>query len=344
MSEEEIHDTSRLDAFMAARRRSMLLHASWRPALAGAAGAALIIAAVWVATPKFVVREVVVDHVTPHDVPFDNHVPVEKPFDNYVPHETPFTLPVPTLGPQAEAKPPMGPQAPYAAKTPEEKPFVNRPDYKTAQYHGRIVKSIDGRDLSFADGQNVYPAHWDDVNSKVVEDRDRAYDADQYVGDLGMCTIDTKGFWLCTAFHNGKETPIYHKPYHASAADKPTLDATAMVMVDVTVGNYPVEAMVDTGCSFPMAVPKVYADTLIRVGLATKISSSQVALADGSLLKADVISIKSITVDGRTLHDVEASVSPSDNAPILLGLGALNRLGPYSIEAGKLVFTGEQPA
>ena len=48
---EEIHDTSRLDAFMAARRRAMVLHAVWRPMPDGAAGAALVIAAVWVTLP-----------------------------------------------------------------------------------------------------------------------------------------------------------------------------------------------------------------------------------------------------------------------------------------------------
>ena len=36
--------------------------------LAGAIGASLIIAAVWVATPRFTIRDVVVDHVVQKDV------------------------------------------------------------------------------------------------------------------------------------------------------------------------------------------------------------------------------------------------------------------------------------
>ena len=117
-----------------------------------------------------------------------------------------------------------------------------------------------------------------------------------------------------------------------------------MVMVDVKVGGYPVEAMVDTGCSFPMAIPRALADALMRVGLAINAGTTSSMLADGRGSAVDIIMIRSITVDGRTLHNVEASVSPSDTAPILLGLGALNRLGPYSIQEGRLVFTGEQPA
>jgi predicted aspartyl protease len=102
--------------------------------------------------------------------------------------------------------------------------------------------------------------------------------------------------------------------------------------------------MVDTGCAWPMAVPKVYVDALVRVGLATRAGASSTTFADGSTHDVGIIMIGAINVDGRVLHDVEASVSPSNEAPVLLGLGVLNRLGPYTITDGKLVFTGEQPA
>ena len=74
MSDDEIHDTSRVDAFMAARRRAMVLHAVWRPMLAGAAGAALVIAAVWVTLPKVSYREIEVPKVTMRDVTVPNIV------------------------------------------------------------------------------------------------------------------------------------------------------------------------------------------------------------------------------------------------------------------------------
>ena len=51
----------------------------------------------------------------------------------------------------------MGPESPYAAKTPEENKFVDQPEYKTATYHGRIVKSRDGHELSFEDGKDFHP-------------------------------------------------------------------------------------------------------------------------------------------------------------------------------------------
>ena len=39
---EEIHDMSRVDCFMASRRRAMFFHSVWKPMLAGAVGAAIM--------------------------------------------------------------------------------------------------------------------------------------------------------------------------------------------------------------------------------------------------------------------------------------------------------------
>ena len=121
-----------------------------------------------------------------------------------------------------------------------------------------------------------------------------------------------------------------------------------MVSVDVMIAaNEPntysgqmVSAMVDTGCSWPMSIPKMLADKLVGDGVAHRTSPAKATLADGSTRDVNVIVINQITVDGRTLQDVVAAIAPGP-APILLGLGALNRLGPYSVTDGRLVFTGQ---
>jgi predicted aspartyl protease len=64
----------------------------------------------------------------------------------------------------------------------------------------------------------------------------------------------------------------------------------------------------------------------------------------GASEEVNVIMIKHVTVEGRVLTDVEASVSKNPDAPILLGVSALNRLGKFTLDNGRLVFTGEQPA
>jgi predicted aspartyl protease len=93
-----------------------------------------------------------------------------------------------------------------------------------------------------------------------------------------------------------------------------------------------------------MALPENIATALIREGLATHAGASESTFADGSKKDTDLIEIKRITVDGRTLRNVQAAVTPGSNVMTLLGLGALNRLGPFKIENGRIVFTGDQPA
>jgi gag-polyprotein putative aspartyl protease len=216
--------------------------------------------------------------------------------------------------------------------------------------------------LSFEDGKNFTPAYWDPITKTEVDEPDRAFDSDQFVGDLGMCAQDKDDeLWTCTVMHNGQEVSITHahksasaeatpQPWHdyqvdppAKSAGGPTTADANMVNVDVDVAGYQVKAMVDTGCSFPMAIPSALAAALLHDGRATFAGETKSLLADGKQADVGVIMIKSITVDGRTLNGVEASVSPSNSAPILLGLSALNRLGPFTINNGRIVFTGNQP-
>jgi hypothetical protein len=238
-NEAEIHDTSRVDAFMAARRHSMLMHAVWKPMLAGAAGAALVVAAVYVTLPKLSLREVVVDHVVQRDVPVDHVVPKDVTVPNIVPRDVsvpnvvshdvqvdrvvPRDVPVdiPRIVPhdvqvdhvvphEVEVDIPRVVEA--APLTPAERSFVDRPEYQNAPYHGRIVLSRGGGALSFADGKDFFPAHWDFTSSRAVLDPGQAFDADIFVGEFGMCRQDQDGrLWSCVALHHGRETPITYK-------------------------------------------------------------------------------------------------------------------------------------
>jgi hypothetical protein len=125
---DQIEDTRRVDAYAAARRRTMLAREMWKPMAAGAAGAALVVlaayAGAYMAIPTFKSKivEIPVLDVT--------HTPVTVPDISMMPVD----IPVPRV---TAALPP---------KTPERK-FVERPDFRSAPYHGRIF-GIDGRALS----------------------------------------------------------------------------------------------------------------------------------------------------------------------------------------------------
>ena len=255
------------------------------------------------------------------------------------------------------ANPAYGPQSPYAAHTPEEQKFVDQPEYKDAKLRGRIIKSVDGRALSFADGQSFWPAHWDTATQRPVGDKDQMVESDPYVGDLGMCVEDkTTHLYGCTALHNGGNVKIVNLPMpgarptgtwqNPTGMNDPggTTPVDKMVNTNVDVSGYPIIAMVDTGCSWPMSIPKVLADALVSKGKAARTTPAKSTLVDGSVQDTNVVVINEITVDGRVLKDVVAAVGESNWSPILLGLGALSRLGQYSIADGKLVFTGSQPS
>ena len=101
----------------------------------------------------------------------------------------------------------------------------------------------------------------------------------------------------------------------------PALD---MVLVDIDLGSETIiNAMVDTGCSWPLAIPRDLAERLLKSGRAIYAGTNPSTLADGTTVNADIILIDSITVDGRVLKSVEATVAASNSAPVLLGLGAL---------------------
>ena len=249
--------------------------------------------------------------------------------------------------------------------TPKEKDFTERPEYKSAKLKGHLVADADGL-IRFDTGEVFKPLITNPATGLLEQDNGAMYDTAPYLGDLAYCNAvpgsdpKTNNGWQqynCMVIHKDVVIDLNttRKQKNAKADPCPRTSenglpilvcgAVNMVNIDVEVGaGYPVKAMVDTGCAYPMSVPEILARVLLKKGLATFAGTTKTVLANGEMKEGvEVIMINQVTVDGRNLQDVEAVVSPSTTAPILLGLGALNRLGPYKIEEGKLVFIGGQP-
>jgi hypothetical protein len=389
------HDTSALDeAMKAARDRDRmgaqsLLNRSRAVLLGSAIPVALIAgltligaaaASAWIMRPHFDFHTVNIDvpKFTEKEVAVPKLVEREVEIPKLVEREV--VVPRGSVGPKAPSPTPE-PQASNAPlpkveadknmpapqilppKTPdkEENKFLDRPDYKSADVKGRIVRSYDNG-LHFETGDEFYPSYGDRRDGKPDYNPDLQADSDPFIGDYGYCNHNgTTGHFYCYVIDDDVVKAVPTSPRtrplnpdiekgasaqpssSALAAGARTPAAAAMIAVDVGVGypvGVPVEAMVDTGCAWPLSIPKVLADALVSKGLAKTSASSSSFLADGSAQKVETIAIDGITVEGRVLKNVEAAVVASDNAPILLGLGALNQLGPYKIADGKIVFTG----
>jgi hypothetical protein len=200
MSDDEIHDTSRVDAYAAARRRAMMLHSAWRPMLAGAAGAALVIAAVYVTLPKVSYREIVVPQVTMREVEVPHIVPREVTVDHVVPKDVEIDIPRIVM-------------ASPAPRSPEERAFVDTEGWKDAVVRGRILRQEgNGFVLATDEGeQTFYPAKIG-PGGKIEPEPSVEDVVAPYIGDLGYCRKLPPGTYVCVALHEGQEVPIRPTP------------------------------------------------------------------------------------------------------------------------------------
>jgi hypothetical protein len=207
---DEIHDTSRLDAYLAAHRRATVLHALWRPVLAGAVASLAVSAAILAALPRFTVREVVIDHVVPHDVSVDR----------VVPHDVPIDIPIP--------------RAPETApRTLEERRFENGGDWRdpSVVVRGRIVRQ-DGRGFVLATDegeQSFYPAKISPDGRPVPNLGVRSLVA-PFLGDLCFCNRLPVGTFHCVALHDGAEAEIRQVPTTGPTSGKPAVASSAILI------------------------------------------------------------------------------------------------------------------
>ena len=214
-----IHDDSevtRLEDFHARKReletraitRAAVLHAAWRPMLAGAVGAALVIAAVYVTLPKFSVREVVVDHVAPKDVQVDHVVTRDVSVNNIIPKDV--TIEIPRI---------IAPSPAPEARTPDERRFVGTKDWDEAVIRGRILRPDHNGFVLMTDSgeQSFYPARIG-ADGKPELDSSSEDIVAPFIGDLARCNKLPVGTFACVALHEGQEVFIRQAPIRRGRA------------------------------------------------------------------------------------------------------------------------------
>jgi aspartyl protease family protein len=103
--------------------------------------------------------------------------------------------------------------------------------------------------------------------------------------------------------------------------------------VNGTVNGAAVQFVLDTGAEVT-TIPLTFAQQLAHQGRLSKADIRGVAsfgMANGSAQKELVVTLASITIGGRTVHNVTAAISPAGSAP-LLGQTFLQHFGSYTID------------
>ncbi len=115
--------------------------------------------------------------------------------------------------------------------------------------------------------------------------------------------------------------------------------------VPCSVNGLKLKFIFDTGAS-NVSISQVYAEMMFDNGYLTEsdiLGVSQSTIADGSNIDNIVINLKSVEIGGLTLENVSAVVVPTQNAPLLLGQSAIQRLGVVSIDGNYLVIHNAVP-
>jgi len=109
--------------------------------------------------------------------------------------------------------------------------------------------------------------------------------------------------------------------------------------ISCTVNGARMKMIFDTGAS-SVSLSKSMAEYLIENDYISKkdlLGTSNVRIADGSVVKAYRVNLKDVEIGGIHLYNVEATISTSQYAPLLLGQSAIQKLGKISIDGNKLI-------
>jgi predicted aspartyl protease len=114
----------------------------------------------------------------------------------------------------------------------------------------------------------------------------------------------------------------------------------ALITIDGVKQNF----LLDTGASMS-TVPTYFIEGLIKKGYITPeihfIRHEHFRIADGNTVEGGIWRIPKIKIGNETIYNVEFSSVSSENAPFLLGMSTLERLGNYSIvpNENKIIIT-----
>lgn len=105
------------------------------------------------------------------------------------------------------------------------------------------------------------------------------------------------------------------------------------------VNGLPMTFIFDTGAS-DVVLSLVEALFMFKQGLLSIndiVGKTEAQVADGSIISGTKVNLRKIQIEDIIIENIEATIIDTDNAPLLLGQTAINKLGKYSIKDNILI-------
>ena len=116
--------------------------------------------------------------------------------------------------------------------------------------------------------------------------------------------------------------------------------------VPCEINGLKLDFYLDTGAA-TISLSNSVADFMLKNGYLKKediYDKVKMSQADGSTFMSSIVKIRTVKIGGFILHDVVGTISPHQNAPLLLGQTAIQKLGKISIKDNYLIIEKESKA
>lgn len=127
----------------------------------------------------------------------------------------------------------------------------------------------------------------------------------------------------------------YVESYHKNVVEVPFKKQGGVRIIQVKVNDCAEFPMIfDTGCS-GMSISILELATLVKHGYVSEddiVGITQAQIADGTVVNEAVVNLKKLKIGDYECHNVEAAISSNEEAPLLLGNGALKDVESFSVD------------
>jgi len=215
-------------------------------------------------------------------------------------------------------------------------------------YLGSIDSSLvkiykcDERRTDYSQNETLYGKSWS-INDPKRKDDLKWIDAGIYINSNGYksCRV-LLGYQFTTlnlSVEATKSSTGVYRETDENPEKKITLkDKNGIYSLPVKINNtLTLDFVLDLGAADVSLSQDIFS-VLVKTGsiqVSDYIGKESYELADGTIIKSNIINLKSLKIGEIEIKDVRASVSSSADSPLLLGQSALKKLGKYSIDNTK---------